>query len=313
MVQRLIYNVTGQVLRHVPATRQASATWVLEDLLRSTTDAARTLDSGAATLDAATEPTLAIAGPTQANARLIDVASTSGFVVGTTYEIVNGDTGEGEYFELGGIDTDDTLYVKHPLAGTYPIGSTVRGVELVTAAISAAVVQDEQRMQGDWPMRVVWTYTGGRHDQEQVRLVRHADGDLDAAAIERDVRDLFPDVDTRMAHHGRPTLGSHVRIVIRQTRSDLASSSIKIEQFLGGEQLHWAVVWRVLWHLARMGNAPGTGDVASWATYCKDEHTRFWNELTVGEAGPEVVELEPVTDTTGSSDSTEYRKRISEL
>lgn len=311
MTQRLIYNVVGQVLRHIPATRQATATWVLEDLLRSTTDAARTLSSGAAVLDAATEVSTAAAGPDQADARAIGMASTAAFVIGTTYEIVS-PTGEGECFELAGIGTGE-LVAKHPLAGFYPVGSTVQGIELVSAAITPAVLQDEQRMQGDWPMRVVWTYASGRRDQEQVRLVRQDVGDLNAAAIERDVLELFPDVSTRLQRHGRATLPSFVRIVIRQMRADLAGANVKIEEFLAGEQLHLCSVWRVLWHLARLGNAPGETDVGSWGTYCKDEYERLWNGLTIGEAGPEVLELEPVSDTAPSSDSTEYRSRIQEL
>lgn len=318
MTQRLNYNVTGQTLRHRPAMRQASIAWVLEDLRYDVDNAARTLDSGAAAVDAATEATTAAAGPGQANPRLITVASTAGFTVSTErvpqwYEIVSA-AGEREHFELAGLTTNASLITKAPLIGTYASGSTVQGVMHTTAAILAAVLQDEQRVIGDWPMRVLWVYADGARHQEQVRLVREDAADLFAAAVMADVRSLFPDVDTRLRYHDRDTLPDFVRLTIRQFRVACLDRRERLEEWLTGEQGHWCVVWRTLWHLGKLGNFPASNDGgAAWVKYCGDEYTRIWSALTSGEGGREVLKLEPTSNTAASSDDTTYRRIIHEL
>lgn len=314
-MQRLIYNLTGQTLTHVPDTRRATATWRLEDLLRDVDDSARLLDDGSVSVDAATEAITAEAGPTEADPRSLLVASTAGFVVGHTYEIVTAD-GEHELVRLAGLTTNAELLTEHPLLGTYPSGSTIRGVELVTAAIDSAVLQDEQRVVGDWPMRIVWTYPDGSRYHEGVRIVREDRHDQLVASVVREVRDLFPDLDTRMQRHGRDTLIPHVGSTIRQFRVDLLTRGLLAEELLAGDKGHWAIVWRVLWHLARLGNAPSTGEIAGveeWATYCRGEYDRYWHSLTVGEGGPEVLPIEPVSSTAPASADATYRRVITEL
>lgn len=321
-MQRLVYNLTGQTLTHVPDVRRASATWRLEDLRYDIDSSGRLLDSGSVTVDAATETLTAAAGPGTADPRRLTVASTAGYAVGTTYELVSADgDGDRELAVVAGLPTGEIL-LEHPLIGSYPTGSTIRGITLTTAAIASAVVQSENRVQGDWPMRIVWTYPDGARVQEAVRLVRETAGDILAHRIVADVRDLFPDVDTRMQRHGRDTLMPHVRLQIRQFRAAYLARGLREEEFLGGEKAHWAMVWRVLWHLARLGNAPqadGTAGIVSgsseWATYCKSEYERNWHALTVGEGGPDVVHVEPVSSTSVSPTSRDetYRRVIGEL
>lgn len=315
-MQRLIYNLTGQTLTHVPDARRASATWRLEDLLRDVSDGDRLLDDGSVNVDTATEAITADAGPTEVDSRSVSVASTTGFVVGHTYEIVSA-TGDRELVRLSGLVTDADLVFEHALLGTYPSGSTVRGVELVTAAIDPLVLQDEQRVVGDWPMRIVWTYPDGSRYQEGVRIVREDRHDQLVAAVIRDIRDTFPDVDTRMERHGRDTLMPHVSVALRQFRGDLLTRGIRAEELLAGDKAHWAIVWRVLWHLARLGNAPATGDgsptATEWAEYCRAEYEKFWQSLMVGQGGPEVLPIEPVSSTAPASTDDTYRRVIMDL
>lgn len=319
-MQRLIYNLTGQTLTHIPDTRRATATWRLEDLLRDIDDSARLLDDGSVSVDAATEAITAEAGPTETNPRRVTVASTTGFVVGHWYEIVSATAGgDLERVKLAGIETNAALTFEHPLIGTYPSSSTVQGVELVTAAIDAAVVQLERRVQQDEPMRIVWTYPDGYRYQEAVRLVRDSSDDRTITAIVDDVRGMFPDIDTRMQRHGRDTLIPHARMVIRQIRTDLLTRKLVAENYLAGDKAHWVTVWRLLWHLARLGNAPSTGDAGvgvsanDWAAYCKGEYERYWHALTAGEGGPETIVTDPVSVTSPSSTDTTYRRVIMEL
>lgn len=323
MTQRLIYNLTGQVLRHVPGSRQTGASWVLEDLLHSAGDSGRTLDSGTATLDAASQALTAAAGPTQADATAVSIAATAAFVPRfdrhgdpvATFEIVDA-SGRGEHVVVVGVTTNTTLHLRDPLTRSYPATtSTIRGIELVTGAIASAVLQDENRMQGDYPMRVVWTYADGYRFQEQVRLVRDNAVDLSVDAIVRDIRELFPDVATRLAYAGRDTLPGFVRSMIRLLRADGLGRKIRLEEFLAGEQGHWAVVWRTMMHLASLGNMPAQdgGDPRNWITYCKGEFEARWLGQVVGEPGLETIELDGATASSGSSDAHEYREILTGL
>lgn len=318
MVQRLNHNVTGQTMRHRPGTRQASVAWTIEDLRYTIGTAARTLDSGTALVDTATEATTAAAGPGQANPRLLTVASTAGFTVSTErvpqwYEIVSA-AGEREHFELAGLTTNTSLLTKQPLIGTYASGATVQGVMHVTAAILASVLQNEALVEQDPPMRVLWVYADGTRHQEQLRIVREDASDILSAAVLADVRDLFPDIDTRISYQGRDTLPAFVRSTIRQLRASMLDRREKLEEWLTGEQGHWAVVWKTLMHQAKMGNFPASTDNGvAWMKYCSEEFSARWSALTIGEGGTEVVKVEPVTGTAPSADDVTYRRVIQEL
>lgn len=317
MTQRLVYNDSSPVLRHTPEVRVTTADWVLEDMLRPAGSAAKTLQSGTAAVDAATEAITADAGPAEANPRLVTVAATAGFVVGGHYEIVAA-TGEREPVEVAAIVLNTSLAFVNPLFAAYPSGSVVQGVELV-AAIDTAIVQDEQRMRQDEPLRIVWTFPSGsarRHHQEMVRLVRYDHGDVDLARVRADVFELFPDADTRFTYKGRDTLTPQVRIAYRGLRTILLDRKIRIEEWLVGDQGHFALVWRTLWHLAQLGNSPGGDnrmDPREWMEYCRGEFERYWGRLTVGEGGAEVGVVEPVNDTMASTTDTRYRRVFEEL
>lgn len=327
MTQRLRYNVANQVLRHVPGTRQATATWVLEDLIINADGSSRTLASGSVSVDAATESLTALAGPTAADPTLLTVASTTGFSVRTDrdgrpvarYEIVDA-AGIGERFTLAGLVTDASLRTLEPLTRTYAAsGCTIRGVELATAAIGVAVYADEDLLVGDRPMRIVWTYADGNRAQEQVRLVRDDAIDMAVDPVIADVQDIFPDVATRMQYLGRDTLPGIVRAMIRLLRAQALGRKIKLEEWLTGDAGHWAVAWRVLWHLATLGNKPSGGrsiseaSEAQWAEYCKGMFEQHWLALTVGHGHDESVVVDPVHATAGTSDDQTYRAPITGL
>lgn len=317
-MQRLIYNLTGQTLSHAPDVRRASATWVLEDLLLSLGTAARTLDSGSINVDSATEAITAAAGPQAADPREVTVASTTGFVVGTTYEIISSEgEGDRELVVLAGLATNASLRFEHPLIGTYPSGSTVRGITLTTGAILAAVLQNESLVEQDRPMRIRWTYPDGTHYQEAVRLVRDDRGDLLVAPVFDFIRTWFPDIDTRANRHGRDTLAPLIRSFVRVFRVDLLGRGEKLEEVLAGEKSLLALAWRVMWHLAQQGNTPSTDTYNSgateWKTYCKEQYERYWHAMTIGPGGPETVKIEPTTSTAPASTDATYRSVIMEL
>lgn len=319
-MQRLIYSLSGQVLTHVPDVRRASATWALEDLRHDVDSASRILASGSSNVDATSTTTTAAVGPDQDDPRGGPVASSAGFVVGGTYEMVAANAaGDRELVTVAGAPSG-ALRFEHPLIGEYPTGSTIRGITLTTGAIPTPVVSDENRVQADWPMRLVWTYPDGSRAQEGVRLVREDRSDQLVAQVTSDVRDLFPDLDTRMQRHGRDTLAPTVRLVLRIFRADMLGRGLLVEQVLAGDKGRWCLVWRTLWHLARLGNAPQAeigatfgGSATDWSEYCKGEYERAWHSLTIGEGGPEVLVIEPMSSTAPASHDTTYRLVIGEL
>jgi hypothetical protein len=304
--------VTGQTLRHHAGTYQASIVWTLEDV-RLELESPVVLATGTAAVDAATEATTGVAGPTTANARSIEVASTTGFVISTerapvVYEIFSGDTGTREQFEVAAIDTDDFLIVDPPLSCTYPVGSTIRGLTHITAAIPDAVLFSAERLEGDWPMLVRWAYADGARFTEQVRLVRDPESDMFVTAIVRDVLRVFPDMGTRFEHYGRDVTSPIVRAVIRQIRADALGRGMKLEALLTGDQGHWLAVWRTLVHLANLGNLPGNVDATDWITYCKGEYDKRWNALTLGYDKAEVLATN-AAGVASSSDGVTFRQR----
>lgn len=304
---RLAYNVTSpaQSLRHIPSTRQASLSWILEDAREEIGDGDRTLDSGGpVAVDTTTEVTTAAAGRGQANPSLMTVASTTGFVVGGTYEIVG--TNGVEVFEVAVVTTNTSIAATLPLIGSYPLGSTIQGRMHTTATVSASVIQDADRVANDWPMRVVWIYADGTRHQEQVRLVHDPEADLFVVPIVADIRAVFPDVDTRMQYHNRDVLTPHVRAVIRQIRADALGMGIHQERWLTGDQGHWLAVYRTLVHLANLGDFPGNVEVTDWIAYCKGEYDKRWNALVMGYGKAEVLEQNR-QGVAAASDGTSYR------
>lgn len=326
MAHHLRYNVTGQVLRHVPGTYQATATWVLEDLLRSADTTGRTLASGSAVLDSATEALTAAAGPTTADPTLLTVASSAGFAVRTDrdgrpisrYEIVDA-SGIGERFTLAGL-TATSLVTLEPLTRSYAAsGCTIRGVELATNAPGGttfdAIAADEQLLTQDRPMRLVWTYADGFRHQQQVRIFRDDAIDIAQDAVVADIRENFPDVATRMEYHGRDTLPGHVRSWIRQLRAAALGRKITLETWLTGELGHFAVVWRVLAHLAQLGNTPAQSPAVDkpWARYCTEQFELFWGALMIGDGHSETMKVDPVFASSPTSHDETYRAPITGL
>jgi hypothetical protein len=315
VVTRLIFNVSGQTLTHVPARRIASATFSLENMLASTTDASRVLASGAGTLDAASQALTAAAGPSQADPRRIQVAATAAYAVGVTYQIADV-SGDSELIVCAGIEANAAITAVHPLTRAYTATtSTIQGIRFTSAALALSIVNNESRMQGDDPLRAIWVYPNGERHQQIVRIVRNDYSDADVAQAIIDIRDLFPDVVTRLERHGRDTLPTHVELVRRQLRTRWIDRGEDPEATLAGEQGHWALVWRTMMHLAQLGNAPSidTVTLATWQEYCRNESDAAWARLTIGEGGREVQKQDAPTDTASTSTDRTYRKVIGEL
>lgn len=307
---RLVYNRTGDTLGHYPFPRQsADGTAVIEDLFKSTDSSDREIQaSTTATLDTASTTTDAAAGPDQANIRRVPVSSTSGFVVGRRYWIESAD-GHGEPFEVAGIATGDYLEAESPLAGTYASGSDVLGL-LMSFSLADVVVTDDARMERDEPFRVVWTYADGSKFQQNLELLRHDFGDLDVQRVLDEVEGIFPDVRVRVGHHGKDTLLRHVRSARDQLRTILVKRGDRPEKILLGDQGVWILVWHTLLHIAHLGNWPMGDDPGPWISYCLDNRNMYLDDVLVGRAGAETVELDEATDTATGREAIKSRRTI---
>lgn len=306
-MKQLRYAVSGQTLSHTPLVRVASADWVLEDLWFSIGSSQRTLASGTGVVPASLSVTTdAAVGPSQANARRIPVASTTGLAVGGTYSVV-APSGEWELFEVVGVVTNDYVTAKLPVIGAYPTGSTILAHALTTDVIPLNAVNDEGRLQRDEPLRIVWTYGDGQVVQEQVRLVRHTTGEHDLSRVVADVPRVFADVGTQVEHHGRSILPDQAVLALEQLRALMLTKGMKDEQVLLGEQGHWALVWRVVRNLAKTGVHPQNVPVEVWIEHADNEFASAWDHLTIGTTGKGTVELDQATDTATATEGYTYR------
>ena len=163
MIHRVRYGGGAQTLYHVPRDRHgrvllpASATYSIVALWRHEDDDARTVQaSTSATIDSTSTTLSASAGPAQANPRLLPVTSSTGFLPGHAYLLVQGEVAE--LVECEAADTAQVL-VKHELRNGYTTGATLRGIEVTGTFPSDAANDEEDLEAGGGPYGVIWSYT----------------------------------------------------------------------------------------------------------------------------------------------------------
>ena len=299
-VVRLRYNGGIQAVAHAPAAQQsADGAWELQDLRYPAGSTEYVAASGTATLDTYSEVLTADAGPGQADPLRITVAVMP--TVGTVYWLAD-DRG-GEPVEIEGTASAYAV-VSQPIIGTYDtdLNATLAG-QTLTASIPAAVAAREDAMQHDHLLRLVWTYSNGERHQQQVRVRRNDFDDADLYRVRSDVVYLFPDIHLQIEHRGAPTLRRMVEVVYRmvaaQERGDGEEPSLR----LGGEERHFALVWRTLMHAASLGVVPGTEDPDAYRDYCRDQWNTFFGGVSTGPGGKETGRASRSTDAaTGPED-----------
>ena len=305
--QRIIHGATGQVLRFVPPSRVTSCTFALEDLTQPDDGADRVLASGAATVASWSITTSATSGATQADAAKMSTASTTGATVAAPAQIVGAD-GSRELFTVRAVATNSYIAAETDLAGTYAAGSTVYGIE-ITAAVPNDVAADEDLLEQERPIRVVWTYTldGVPYKvQQPVQLVRHTSAMPDTGEVLRLVRDLYPDLPGRLAEGA-----SLERVVVRladRVANDMRAAGIRPEQFLAGPQGVEVLLARVLVQASEHGYAPGSTEPGErYRLEKRREYTEMLERLKIGEPGEGVLETVLASDTAGPNPSRTMR------
>lgn len=308
-VHRLRFGDTGRSIDHSTATPQASATWEVHDTTLTIDDSNYVVDSGAATVDTTAISLSADAGPSTANARRLTVASTTGIVVGRHYLV--SDTAGSEPVEVVGLTTDVSIDLRDPLAGTYTTPSAqIRGLTL-TASLADAIAADENRVDFDEPLRIVWTYASGEKHQEQIRVVREDEDDFSLVETLSSVRGLFPGVHVRTEAYGRDTLPTIAAEVRRDMLADGLADGEDVHRRLLGDQGQRLLVWATLRHLAGMGNAPGNRDPVEWLDYCERQYNkRYANVMGTGKAGKHTLRIEPGPEAATDYQDPTDRRRI---
>lgn len=166
MAHRVLYNEGAQTLYFAPRDRYGRPSvattplYTIEDLRHPTTGSDREIVAQTtATVGSETETTGAAAGRGQADATKITVTDASDFTEGREYLIQDAD-GDRESFILWKVDTSNNfLYAREELTGSYASGATVRAFEM-QASFPAAEAADETEVEaGGGPYQVLWEYT----------------------------------------------------------------------------------------------------------------------------------------------------------
>jgi len=299
MKHEIIFENTSQQLVHIPPVRVASATYLIEKMNVSPGSSDRTIASGAATLDTATEVITAIAGPGQVDPTKLTMASTSGFTVGNFYSIHDGTSvGIEETFECVAVSTNAYILSAHPLSRAYPIGSTVNGIQFV-ASFPDATAADENFIKGPYPIRVIWEYALNGVSlpfQEQIEIVRYKGSDLDLAQCVADVKDMWPNVEELLEHKGANAIMRAAELTRRRIQVKLKAKNDEPHLFLMGEQGRWALMWGTMKMLAQFGLSPGNRDTADFMSECEQSFCEAFHDLTIGEPGHDAMEVDKDED-----------------
>ena len=288
---RVIHGATGQKLRHVPATRIAEATFVIENLTYSIQQPSeRVIAEGAAAVATWSLTTDGASGPDQASGTRIPVTATAGAEIGDPALIEAVDGGR-ELFEVVGLYAGEYLEAGGSLAGSYPSGSTVAGV-LVTADVPDDFAADRMLLEQGHTYRVTWTYQVAGvtvRIPELVELVHHSDGDLAVGAVVMTLRKLYPDIASRKPDD-ETDFAAIVAELAEDVGDDLRERGIDPGQFLSGPQGRRLLIRRVLAFRGEQGWTPGSLKDESWAHTARKDYQRKLEALTIGQAGHATAE-----------------------
>jgi hypothetical protein len=160
-VQDILFGVTGQSLyldaiegRPSSVTSVSIFPWDASDDADSEWSATGAVETDPnTTIDAAS-------GYGQSDARIINVAATTGFAVDRSYLVTAAD-GYHEWFDVAEIDSTNTVTARHPLHNVYTTNDTVQSTR-ITASVDASWVADEGNLRDDAgpnaAYRVRWVY-----------------------------------------------------------------------------------------------------------------------------------------------------------
>lgn len=303
MLHRIVFNKSGQTITHTAALLpSATASYVIEDLTKSDDDAARVLASGTATRGAFTTTTDDIAGAGQADPTRISVTDTTGAALDLD-AVITAPDGSFERVTIEAISAAAYIDASRPLIGTYPSGSTVTACTF-EVPVPAALYTDENIVDDHRVIRISWEYTGPNGDairsQEQIRVVRELDSDIDIDALRELCLEMYPDLRDRLPQGNPRQLDRWVLVAARLVRGHLRRKGARPELLLMGDQLTDAIVFRALEIAASNQCVPAARDPEDFRTEMGTRYAEIFHGLTSGKAGQETASIDPVNDTSPS-------------
>lgn len=306
--QRVLYGQGAQTLYFVPRDeygRPSEATTpfaTIVDLRKAEGASDRTVEARAAiTVSSASEALTAAAGPSQADARLLTVADTSGFTEGRSYLLKKTD-GQREQVTIERIDSATAFHAQEPLEQDFAISDTLVGFELhVDFPSSEASDEGDFDDQGG-PYQVLWEYTVNGQKYlvpEVIWLVRYSVVPLISVA---DVKGAFPTLASRI--NDRFGLERAVVMASQDYAGDLQAagkSEVYLRAPLAGRKAQRckAIEWALRW----IGDHE---DADRW----EDRYDKLMGDLLTGRAPVGTVEVDPVNDDAPAGSSKGYGQHL---
>lgn len=301
MLHRVIYNKAGQSIVHTAAGYpDEPASYTIEDLTRSEDDPARVLASGTVNRSLLSLVSTDTAGAGQANAARVTLADTTNADPGDAFVIVAPDS----YFERATIDAVSAgayIDAERPLIGTYPAGSAVIGCTF-TIPVPSAVYSDEDFADDNRVLRIVWEYSDNLNGatvraQEQIRVVRQLDSDIDVDALRELCLEMYPDLRDRLPQGNPRQLDRWVNVAARLVRGHLRRKGARPELLLFGDQLTDAIVFRALEIAASNQCVPAARDPEEFREEMGTRYAEIFHGLMNGRAGQETATINQTSNT----------------
>jgi hypothetical protein len=292
----VLFGLVGQALRHVVPRRVALANFEIVDVKREQGDPERVLASGAATVPSYTLAVQLPAGPSQADAQLVDVDTSNGPEVGDTIQITDPD-GPFEALDVQSKNPSQ-IRVTSPITRAYQAGSTVQGLT-ISAAVGVELYSFEDALDDQRPLAVRWTYTiGGATTtvHEDIRLARQNETVALGAARSLVLR-RWPDLPLRLPRG--LTLAALAEVAGMELEADLVRLGRDPNLTVLGRTAVPLLFRRIVYEAARSGWQPGQRDLETFVAEQEREYRSTLDGLTVGNSGVDALTLTTEATATG--------------
>lgn len=276
----VIYGDGAQTIKTVPMGLDgeplllSAAQARIVDLVHSEDSSSYTIEAqAAATVDSATDTTTVAVGRGGAEGRKITVSTPANFTEGSSYALVAAD-GQVERVIVDRVDTT-SVYSLHELTHAFPIGSTLRGIE-VSFTFPAATADSETEFDThtEIPYAIDWYWTGGTPSQAREMIFHRRQPERVLASV----------ADVQMLDHTVGRLNSRdnkLELALQQAHRDwrrvIRSRRIDTDTANFGDSGRDWVTYRAAEILRRaMG---GDEHNAILADQYQSEHERIMNDL----------------------------------
>lgn len=298
----IVHGIGAQTLRHVPIDQHgrprvvASATYEVDDLRYSETNADRDVDSGSATVSSVSTTTTADAGPGEVDPAVISVTSATGITAGRQY-LLSAASGLVELVHVRAV-SGLTVYLHFELRHDFASGTAFRGVECSMLFPSAEANDDLEVEAEPHPYQVTWTYT--------------IDGDIRVVPqiVWLSRVSTLPIVDELYVLRADPTISSRLRnraeitdaiaTATEDYHAEVRARGVDPTEFRGNDSARVAVRARAL-EIARRWCGPAEHDVAEAARFGA-QYRYLMDQLLAGRPRPGTVTVETRTNT-GTQDT----------